>query len=1249
MTLRTKYFLFGRGYTQDTDDRLKDADAPRAVENLVKRKNGRLGVRFDYDALVMTSKDAAGSLTLYDLHTYNERLIGFGTDGLSAFIAPAPFTIFEYVNQPTHAWISGKYDTNASVTLGNATNVRDIFTTRGASEGIGDDTGDVASGSGRAVVVRKSSLAVNTFFVDLIDSEDGHVISTQAAPATSFPGSYTFLRVVCTGTKFFLCGVDSATFAIKLFVYDPAVSGIFTALTDPAAAGAAVQCFDMSMANEGTTFVVAYSRTGPTTRIHEFDANGTELNDFAGAAVAFDMISVFAEAINASTKRVHVIGRVTATTALNLYTYLLATTALENTSLAFGGVNSSSQATMAVLRDPPQNCITVAWSDTSTDVRIIGFTNNTHAILITISSFTNARLGSKFARSGGQTFCALLIPQTSGTELSNYLYRFAPDFVTGQSTYPALKADTLLARQPSPGNLPSLALNAASGNAYWLRYTVLEQPFALTAFTQSILARVTLCGRHRRQTAQVSDVLYIAGGIPQAYDGFFAKECGFLARPRILNIAQGGGGSIGLLSTHQLVLVYETFDRQNNLIQSEPSDVYLVTMTGANNTVTVTAQTPHEIRFGVSNIGDTQVLAVLYATLNTAGGNITFHRAGQAFTDGRAATNLAIVYNKSDTVLSQGSILYSQGARGALSGPLPFEPPPACISITASADKGLIGGLQSLPSVQESRPHFESEELNWSNSFGFSRDARGRVLAVARLDERRIIFTDTELFEMDGPGIDDNGNGDLGAPRRLPSDVGLYGGELGWCSIVECSLGILFRGLVDQIYLLPRGGVTPVAIGSAVEDVLNAFPITTAAVYLPDDQTVRFSCNNAGNTDSINILLDVRFTEWFIEGPFGAPILAATRFGSTVVHLRSNTVFRQRTSHPPAAFIANAWRSGSIHPFGPGNFGAVDSVCFYGEYRGECFIGCTFLFDDLTTEALPAERVFGIGVGQPFSKKFTPNQQQCECVRVDFDVTSPVSPQIASETTQQLVASAATGITLDPLRRRGDRIILALQAKSVAGFVGVLVPTGWTSITSTGFTSPGQIVRVMEKTMDSNDIGQLANTLVVDCGSGNYGSVLQVKQWVVRGQDTATPTQASFGTTAGAAGTTNNINPLTPTWGALPTLWIAYCAVESEGAGPNTFSAFPTGFTSTGELRAVSTDPAQDGAIGWGSQVLTTATLDPDNFVYAGDASRGRSNGVLMAIRPAQISEGLVYHYWTMDHLATGASALKSPASMAGG
>jgi hypothetical protein len=199
----------------------------------------------------------------------------------------------------------------------------------------------------------------------------------------------------------------------------------------------------------------------------------------------------------------------------------------------------------------------------------------------------------------------------------------------------------------------------------------------------------------------------------------------------------------------------------------------------------------------------------------------------------------------------------------------------------------------------------------------------------------------------------------------------------------------MFQGLANQIYLLPRGGVTPVPIGFAIEDTLAAYPTISAAVYMNEDQTVRFCCNNLAGTESIVLLFNVRFNEWFVEGPYAFTIRAAVKYGAQFTMLTSaNTVLRQRTQDDPLTFIANAWRSGIVHPWKPGLMGRVHAFWFYGTFRGNCRIRAVATYNERDTETHPWVEVFDLEPGSQFVFRFEFDQTKCESCQVDFEIES---------------------------------------------------------------------------------------------------------------------------------------------------------------------------------------------------------------------------------------------------------------------
>lgn len=1256
MAVSTKYFPFVMGLDQTTDDRLLEPGRPRAIENLAIRKKGRLGMRYDYDVLPQTTQ-ITGTLTLFDLASYEGRLLGFGQNndpfGNGVYSPAAPQTILEYLGEPLFAWHGT--DPAPDPQLSMMANIRDLGRIPRRTSIVALD---VAAGNGMVGIVYE--LGADTF-VHILDAAKDSTILAQTITGHSKP------RIVCVGSgsaaKFFIGGVEGTT--PKLRRFDPTVDTQLTALTDPAGAGGAITSLDMSLANEGTTFWMGYGRVGPLTRIHGFNASGTETHDFAGPAVLADFVTIFTEAQLAATVRIHLACVINGTGALNMSTYLGATSALEtNTPAMFPGILGQVGICVAApVSTTGRMLITLPSLSIIPNVQVgvAGYINNTH-VVTGVSSWENALANSKLLNVRGRAFFASTTQDTIAGART-HLMACANLYAGGSRLIlPQAAVDRLVASACAIGQLPNLAFDATTGKTYWGRTTLTEASVAVP-----VISEVDLCSTDRRQTANLGNVLYVAGGMVHAYDGRVAAEASFLTTPRVLTAAASiGAGLLTLLGVYQIVAVFETFDARGRRIQSAPSDVITVTLTGANNQILITGLSPHTLRYprlafsGFSPTNDVPAV-VFYRTLNTANGNLTFFRDLTVTSAPQGSSTTLATMVISDAVLSTREILYTQGARGSLSGPLPFVAPEPCSSLAASADRIMSGNLPAGSRIQESRPLFVNEQVNWSDSIGFERDTRGRVLAVVRLDERRIVFTETELFELDGPGLDDNGNGDIGAPRRLPSDVGLFGGVLGWRSVVECSLGVMFQGLIDQIYLLPRGGTTPQPIGMAVQDRLVAFPTVTAAIYMAADQTVRFTCNNSGGTDSVQLLYDIVQQEWVTEGPFGVPTAAAAQFQGRLVTLQSNVVRQQRSSHPPAALIANAWRSGSIHPFGLGQEGSIKNYQFYGEYRGDCSLKCIVTYDDLTVEnMIPAEvnalsiatgsnasnafiapaPVFAtLAVGAPFSFKFTPNQMKCECVRVDFEVDVPF-PVIANfASASRSTAGNTLAINLPTNRAIGDRIVLIINMSNIGALTATAA--GWTARFDATIAGGSSRQTILERILDGSEASPVTFTWA---GTATAATAIF---WMIRNSHATAPIELS--SQSFTLGTTATHPALTPSWGARNTRWLAVLCVEDRTAvsAAGNVNATPPDYKGGVSSSLSNADPNLNGQTIGGDKALNAATVAAITSSW-GWVEASLSRAFSIAIRPSDTlpSEGLAYHYWAMDVEDAGKSALKSPLQM---
>jgi hypothetical protein len=977
-------FAFGAGLHEENDQRLQNPGTPRQIANLVRVKNGRLSARRDYETLAMTLNSGQTGLQLHDLLPYDGRVFGVGSF-LSGIYEATPqrgaTALIELVEQPGFAW----RPTNQSA-FSPATQVRHVGTLGKQATSV--SVSDVAAGLGLVCCVFDVTLvagglrtAVHIFNADTNATVFFTEFSSRRSP-----------RVVFCGSAFFITLVITATGEIELYSFTPSTSA-FVQLTSPVSAGAAVDAYDLALSYEGTTFWMAVARAGATTVLRGMNSAGTVTYAVAGPAVLYDSISILVHSTVAATQRLHILGVRDTTGTMDLVTYLPPAGAPATTTNNIFTPNVSVKQASLAVRDLA-----------SGTTEIVGIYETNSAVLggnmslvqwQPINAVTHA-LGVGEVRTG---------KLTSKIRNVNSLLAFGMSMIegTGQETAclahifrsfrflarPVTVVDRLLAGAPSAFHLPSLCTDASTGLSYWGHLTK-----TVDGNSQPRVTEFKANATDRRQSVEIGGSLYIAGGVLHVFDARCLGEAGgFLIRPSIIGAVGNNSGALNLSGVYQFTLKFEMNDSLDRRVQSAVSELVEITLSAIQDQVDLTG-------YGVFSYWDAteadstpntqraQPFIVTYRTLDTLAGNITFHLdLSSAMNAPWSGIVNGLTSVQSDVSLSDNEIIYTQGARGQLSGPLDFVTPDPAITLAASSDRVMTGGLPRDSAFQESRPLLIGEQVQWSDSFAFYRDVRGRILAVARLDERRILFTASEIFECDGPGIDDNGLGDIGSPRRLPSDVGLYGGRLGWRSLVEMSAGILFQGARDQIYLLPRGGVTPIAIGGAVEDTLDLYPVISAAVYIASDQTVRFFCNNEAGTESVVLLLDVRFNEWFFEGPYAFTFRAATKQGDRLMLLTSlNTVLRQRTQTTPLAFVANSWRSGVIHPWKAGMFGRIDAVWFYGTVRGNCRIRCIVQYDEQDTETHEWVEVFNRTAGSQFRYRFGFDQLKCESVKVDFEI-----------------------------------------------------------------------------------------------------------------------------------------------------------------------------------------------------------------------------------------------------------------------
>jgi hypothetical protein len=351
------------------------------------------------------------------------------------------------------------------------------------------------------------------------------------------------------------------------------------------------------------------------------------------------------------------------------------------------------------------------------------------------------------------------------------------------------------------------------------------------------------------QTAQLGRSLYIGGACPYRYDGDTMAEAGWHYAPDEVTAAEGTTGSLTLLGTYLYIVLYEEIDAQGEIHRGPASVGTAITLTGANDSVTLTLPTyritsRRRVRIGVFrslNGDDSQLFRVSSLDPSAAGDN------GYVANDPTVDT-ITFVDEMSDTVLREQEPLYTNGG-------IPSNDPTGHGTVIAVGKNRLFYNDPDDPLlVRFTQELAEGYAAEFNNELAVRCDPYGgAVTALAVMDDRIVVFKRSAIFAISGPGPLRDPLADLSAgfsaPQLVTSDVGCTAPA----SIAVTPVGIVFQS-AKGIYMLGRDmGVS--YVGAAVE-AFNSQTVTRATL-IEDRTQIVFLCST-GKT----LLFDYLFGQW---------------------------------------------------------------------------------------------------------------------------------------------------------------------------------------------------------------------------------------------------------------------------------------------------------------------------------------------------------------------------------------------------
>lgn len=998
-------------------DQISQRHAPFGVlaecQNLRVRKDGRLGVRNGYSAITMTSSQ--GALVAYDLLEYQGRLCALGSDQGDGF----PTDIHELVNQVT-PWRGS--DPTADITLSPFTNPREV----GGISQLGAGVGYMhsAAGAGLVCMAWKANTISNATFVLICRQDNGQIIHTEKIGITSVASA----QVAFAGGTFYVQLVKSFG-DVLIQQFTPGSSTAFAAYATHVVGGVGVDSADLVAVTTPSTArvlsVVAKS-TGMTAKV--YDSAGAQVGSTVSRATAYTQVMGELDQTNALVNIFSV--RAGPIAEITTYTFPGAVLALGPTATPVG---ASGSMTRLPAIGALANAIVTAVNNSTGDVQINYYNQSTHAS-ITTSSVRRMLCRSRIVNAQSGTlhrsivFSGVVAPalptltdpvsgSTTATNVIVYHSLLASVIVASRDLGQAVDPATADA---SAGLNINLTKDSTTGRLCWGAMRVNQLALGGTILAQPVLTLLDLQSRARRQGVQYGGLLYLSGAVVQAYDGTFLTEVGFNEQPGINSATPSvGAGLLALNATYTYVQHWEYTRADGSLEQSAPSAPVNVSTGAANNTVAVVASAPHSVRCAKGDVlYGGSVVSVLSrtvwdATTGTQGSDL--RRCSVVAVSGYA---LAVTHTDllSDTVLGKQAVVYVQGERGELSGPLANDAPRGCSFMAVDSGRMILGGLATPNRTQVSKESFLTEPFTFSEFSTFQSRVSRPIVAVATLDGSKVEFTTEEIYLQGQGGPDDQGGSPLDSPQETPT----ASGAKDWRAMIRYHDGLFYQAQNARIYRIPRGVGAPEDSAREIHDLLVSFPVITATTRHKADDALMFACN-ATNLQSARLaILDLPNNIWTTDLPpltASSGIEAIVNFLDTMAYVSGGNVFQQSNTSfaDSTGFIPVLLKTKPIYPFGIAGKGLISGVMLCGEYVGDTTWNMRVSLDDgltfttLQTFAITAAN--GYSLGARVRKLFTlPVVAEAGSVVVEYTSTTAGT----SDSAQTDIEEIAIEVQVEP-------------------------------------------------------------------------------------------------------------------------------------------------------------------------------------------------------------------------------------------
>lgn len=850
------------GQREDIDKKLLPQGLLRVAQNLRLRKAGRLGVRKNFNAFP-TVDSLGNTVRFFDVANHAGVLLGFGTTNANA---TGPEAIYTY-NVLRSQWVAETQHASRPRQLSCVSDVIEIFRPSFAKT---DEAllYDIAYVGTRIALVYEGDASDSLVFVHVFNAATGALVFETTVAGRTNP------RVCAAGSSFVFAWQDSAD-DVRCATFTPASSTALSAEVVIHNTGTVDDGIDLSAVSGASEVILSVVRSdNHTCSLYRLSSSLVGLA--SGTLTRTDVSLASVSSVSGGTTAVAYVRTGGAYEVESLSTAAL--TNVAGPTALFGG-STGTRPPGIVRKNTTTLVVSAAIPDTydqqlKVDLRDV----TTHAASVQRTFREVSQQSKPFVSPDGQ-YVGVVSPYGKGG-LTSFSAVFDIEYGRGY--------EAVMNRGFAVDALPTwLGSVATDGTRH---YAVMVADDLSCSHIPSVVS-FRLMSPERRQTGSIGGLLYIAGGAIGEWDRQRCVEAGYFDSPIIVSVTpSNGAGELTPAAEYSYVAHYEWRDATGARHQGPLSDPFLVTLGASDDTVTVVVTSEHNSRRVVAS--DTGGKVVISRT--EAFPDRTHRRAGQVYSTNNFAECVTFVDLASDDEISTQEVVYTQGARGSLSGPLQHDAPFCANYLWPTRERIITGGLAVRSDYQESKRLFPGEPINWSTFPGFfGAVGQERVTAVFSQDDTDFVATTRHIFVVGGTGPDDNGNGEFASPRELPGDrVGVSD----WRSVVADSAGVWFKSEDNRLQRIPRGGGAAEWMGQAVRDTLASFPTVTSASLVTYDNCCIWTANNAGNTAGVMIAHDQRSGDWYVDSNAefsGAPIQAACSFNGQLAVVVANAVWVQ--------------------------------------------------------------------------------------------------------------------------------------------------------------------------------------------------------------------------------------------------------------------------------------------------------------------------------------------------------------------